>query len=157
MTGGISTGKSTVSALLRSTTPPTPLIDADIIARAVVAPGTPGLSKIVKVFGEDILLEDGSLDRKKLGSIIFNDEKKRKQLNAIVHPAVRWEMARQVLGAWWRGEKYVIMDVPLLIEGGLWRFMGKVVLVYWYAYLAFGMQHSDHYLLKALRKYNYNG
>jgi dephospho-CoA kinase len=108
-----------------------PLVDADVLAREVVAPGTSGLRKIVKTFGEDILLPDGSLDRKKLGNIVFNDEEKRKKLNAIVHPAVRWGMFRKVMKYWVDSEKYCVLDVPLLIEGGLWKWVGMVVVVSW--------------------------
>lgn len=106
-------------------------MDADVIARQVVEPGTPALAKIRRTFGDDVLLPNGGLDRKKLGSIIFNDEIKRKQLNKIVHPAVRKAMLWQVLGFWIRGHKYCIMDVPLLVEGGLWQWVGLVVVVYW--------------------------
>ncbi|KAF9006756.1 CoaE-domain-containing protein [Cyathus striatus] len=128
LTGGIATGKSTVSSLLRSHQ--IPIVDADIIAREVVQPGTPALADIVKVFGPEVLLPDGSLDRKKLGSIIFNDGAKRKKLNGIVHPAVRREMVWQVVRHWIRGERICVLDVPLLIEGGLWKWVGKVVVVY---------------------------
>ena len=72
------------------------------------------------------------IDRKKLGSIIFNGEKQRKILNGIVHPAVTRAILWGVLKAWIRGEKIVVVDVPLLIEGGLWKWMGTVVVVYWY-------------------------
>lgn len=109
-----------------------PLIDADVLAREVVLPGTPALWNIVHVFGNDILLPEGSLDRKKLGGIIFTDEGKRKILNGIVHPAVRRAMFLKVLHHWIRGERFCVVDVPLLIEGGLWRYVGKVVVVYWY-------------------------
>jgi dephospho-CoA kinase len=129
LTGGISSGKSTVSAILKAHH--VPIIDADVIAREVVLPGTRGLRNIVRTFGQDVLLPDGTLDRKRLGSIVFNDEAKRKQLNAIVHPAVRWRMLREVVGCWLRGEKWCVLDVPLLIEGGLWKYVGLVVLVYW--------------------------
>jgi len=108
-----------------------PIIDADIIARQVVEPGTSALAKIQATFGNEVLFPDGSLDRKKLGSIIFNDEMKRKQLNKIVHPAVRKAMLWQMLGYWIKGYKYCVMDVPLLIEGGLWKLVGLVVVVYW--------------------------
>ncbi|TFK63767.1 CoaE-domain-containing protein, partial [Pluteus cervinus] len=130
LTGGIATGKSTVSTLLKAQG--IPVVDADIIAREVVEPGTPAFKKIVKVFGEEntILLEDGTLDRKKLGSIIFTDPSKRKQLNGIVHPAVRRAMFFAVLKNWVRGERICVLDVPLLIEGGLWRFVGEVVVVF---------------------------
>ncbi|KIK70191.1 hypothetical protein GYMLUDRAFT_546371 [Collybiopsis luxurians FD-317 M1] len=128
LTGGIATGKSTVSKLLKERN--VPFIDADVIARQVVEPGSSGLAKIVKTFGKQILLPDGSLDRKALGSIIFNDERKRKQLNAIVHPAVRRAMLWGVVKCWLRGEKFCVLDVPLLIEGPMWKLVYKVVLVY---------------------------
>jgi dephospho-CoA kinase len=108
-----------------------PVIDADVIAREVVLPGTRCHQQIVKAFGDEILLPDGMLDRPKLGSIIFNDGEKRKILNGIVHPAVRRAMVWGVVKCWIKGEKFCILDVPLLIEGGLWRFVGKVVVVYW--------------------------
>ncbi|RPD66520.1 CoaE-domain-containing protein [Lentinus tigrinus ALCF2SS1-7] len=128
LTGGIATGKSTVSSLLRAHN--LPIVDADILARKVVEPGTPALAQIVRAFGQDVLLSDGSLDRAKLGRIVFADEAKRKQLNAIVHPAVRRAMFWSILRCWWRGEKVCILDVPLLIEGGLWKWVAKVVVVY---------------------------
>lgn len=128
LTGGISTGKSTVSAFLKSYG--LPIIDADILARQVVEPGTPALAQIVKTFGPSILSEsDGTLDRKKLGSIIFNDADKRKALNGIVHPAVRKAMVWGIVRCWMRGEKLCVVDVPLLIESGLWRFVGMTVVV----------------------------
>jgi len=135
LTGGIATGKSTVSKLLQAKK--VPIVDADLIAREVVAPGTPGLQRIVKTFGDDILLSDGSLDRKKLGDIVFNDEEKRKKLNAIVHPAVRWGMFRRVLKLWSNSEKFCVLDVPLLIESGIWKWVGTVVVVYWSVSLTF--------------------
>jgi len=85
----------------------------------------------VSTFGTEVLNLDGTLDRKKLGSIIFDDEAKRKLLNRIVHPAVRKAMFWQVMGYWIRGHRYCILDVPLLIEGGLWQWVGLVVVVYW--------------------------
>ncbi|KDR85959.1 hypothetical protein GALMADRAFT_235151 [Galerina marginata CBS 339.88] len=128
LTGGIATGKSTVSSMLKASR--VPIVDADVIARQVVEPGTPGLAKIRETFGSEVLLPDGALDRKKLGSIIFNDETKRKQLNKIIHPAVRKAMLWQVIGYWMKGYKYCIMDVPLLIEGPLWKLVGLIVVVY---------------------------
>ncbi|KAH0839418.1 P-loop containing nucleoside triphosphate hydrolase protein [Lanmaoa asiatica] len=150
LTGGIATGKSTVAALFASHD--IPVIDADLIARQVVEPGTRGHKQIVKAFGEAVLsphsvhlTRSGStidsdeqdwrtrpIDRKKLGSIIFNDEKQRKILNGIVHPAVTRAIFWGVIHTWLRGEKMVVVDVPLLIEGGLWKWMGRVVVVYWY-------------------------
>jgi dephospho-CoA kinase len=108
-----------------------PVIDADVLARQAVIPGAPALTKIVNVFGKDILLPNGTLDRKKLGGIIFVDEEKRKKLNAIVHPAVMRAMFWQVIRYWISGERCCVLDVPLLVEGGLWKLVGEIVVVYW--------------------------
>ncbi|GBE81882.1 CoaE-domain-containing protein [Sparassis latifolia] len=128
LTGGIATGKSTVANLFRAHQ--VPIIDADVLARQVVLPGTPALAQIVKQFGEDVLLPDGSLNRARLGAIVFTDEAKRRKLNAIVHPAVRRAMFWDVLRYWWGGERICILDVPLLIEGGMWKWVSAVIVVY---------------------------
>ncbi|KAI0647443.1 dephospho-CoA kinase-domain-containing protein [Trametes meyenii] len=128
LTGSIATGKSTVASLLRAYN--LPIVDADVLARKVVEPGTPALAQIVRAFGASILREDGTLNRERLGHIVFHDETKRRELNAIVHPAVRREMFWSVLRCWWRGERVCVLDVPLLIEGGLWKWVGKVIVVY---------------------------
>ncbi|KAF4576419.1 hypothetical protein EYR36_004396 [Pleurotus pulmonarius] len=128
LTGGIASGKSTVSKMVGEAG--IPIIDADLLARKVVEPGTRTLKRIVAEFGEEILLPDGHLDRKKLGAIIFGDEGQRRKLNAIVHPAVRWEMFVGVVKCWVRGHRVCVLDVPLLIEGGLWKWVGKVAVVY---------------------------
>jgi dephospho-CoA kinase len=130
LTGGIATGKSTVSKLL-SSRHGIPIIDADVIARQVVEAGTPALSQIVSAFGVDILTEVGTLNRQKLGQIIFNDPDKRKILNKIVHPAVQRAMMWETFKLWIAGHKWCVLDVPLLIEGGLWKWVAKVVVVYW--------------------------
>ncbi|KAI0672828.1 dephospho-CoA kinase-domain-containing protein [Trametes maxima] len=128
LTGGIATGKSTVASLLRAHN--LSIVDADVLARKVVEPGTPALAQIVRTFGASILRDDGTLNRERLGRIVFQDEAKRRELNAIVHPAVRREMFWSVLRCWWHGERVCVLDVPLLIEGGLWKWVGKVVVVY---------------------------
>ncbi|KAH9953308.1 CoaE-domain-containing protein [Russula dissimulans] len=128
LTGGIATGKSTVSRQLAARG--IPVIDADVLARDVVRPGTRALKKIVSTFGPDILQQDGTLDRQKLGAIVFRDEAQRQKLNAIVHPAVRSAMALGVLRCWLRGEKVCVLDVPLLIESKVYEWVGKVVVVY---------------------------
>jgi dephospho-CoA kinase len=133
LTGGIATGKSTVSKQLA--TRGIPIIDADVLARDVVRPGTRTLNKIVSAFGPNVLKEDGTLDRPKLGSIVFQDEEQRRKLNAIVHPAVRWAMALSVVKLWLRGERVCVLDVPLLIETKIYQWIGRVVVVYWFAFL----------------------
>lgn len=128
LTGGIATGKSTVSRMLKDRD--VPVVDADVIAREVVQPGEPAYRKIVDLFGKEILLESGEIDRKKLGKVIFAEEEKRKQLNQIVHPAVREQMLAtrdQLIAA---GKDLVVLDIPLLFESKLVHFVEKVVVVY---------------------------
>jgi dephospho-CoA kinase len=115
LTGGIGSGKSTAAALLveRGAV----LVDADRLARQVVEPGTDGLQRVVERFGPAILLADGTLDRPQLASIVFADEAARRDLNAIVHPAVGVLMAER-LTALHTTDDIVVLDVPLLVEGG---------------------------------------
>lgn len=127
LTGSIASGKSTVSNMLKEYG--LPIVDADIVARLVVEPGRETLKEIVKTFGEEILTEKGELDRPKLGSIVFNDEEKRKQLNSIIHPAIRQEMLRQRDEHIENGAKVVIMDIPLLFESKLQHFVDKILVV----------------------------
>jgi dephospho-CoA kinase len=125
LTGGIGAGKSEVSRLLASYG--AVLVDADLIAREVVAPGTPGLAAVVAEFGEGVLLPDGSLDRPKLGSVVFADPARLAALNAIVHPLVRDRSAELERRA---GPGDVLVnDVPLLAENGLAKVFDLVVVV----------------------------
>ncbi|KNB73377.1 dephospho-CoA kinase [Brevibacillus reuszeri] len=128
LTGGIATGKSTVTAMLRERG--IPVIDADQIAREVVEPGKPAYEAIVRHFGRDILLEDGQIDRKKLGEVVFSDESERQKLNAIVHPEVRRVMRQEAEAAEANGEQIVFMDIPLLYESKLQYLVEKIVVVY---------------------------
>ncbi len=128
LTGGIASGKSTVSNWLLSQG--YPVVDADIAARKVVEPGMPALEKIRKAFGDDVLLPDGTLDRKRLGSIIFANEEKRQTLNVIVHPAVREWMRQETERAFGEGASIVIMDIPLLFESKLTHMVEETILVY---------------------------
>lgn len=128
LTGGIASGKSTVSAWLKSHG--FPVIDADLIAREVVEPDEPAYGEIVKAFGRSVLNPDGSLNRQALGKIIFSDRNKRETLNHIVHPAVRKRMIERVSACEAGGEKVVFLDIPLLFEGGLWKWVDKTLLVY---------------------------
>ncbi|GGL42170.1 dephospho-CoA kinase [Streptomyces anthocyanicus] len=125
LTGGIGAGKSEVSRLLVEHG--AVLIDADRIAREVVAPGTPGLAAVVAAFGEDVLAEDGSLDRPKLGSIVFADPEKLAVLNRIVHPLVRERSTALEEAA--AEDAVVVHDVPLLTENGLAPLYDLVVVV----------------------------
>ncbi|MGW7649803.1 dephospho-CoA kinase [Streptomyces bobili] len=125
LTGGIGAGKSEVSRLLVACG--AVLIDADRIAREVVAPGTPGLAAVVETFGEGVLAEDGSLDRPKLGSIVFADPDRLAALNAIVHPLVG-ARSRELESAA-PEDAVVVHDVPLLTESGLAPLYDVVVVV----------------------------
>ncbi|KAF1928359.1 CoaE-domain-containing protein [Didymella exigua CBS 183.55] len=142
LTGSIATGKSTVSTLLRAAPYSLPIIDADLIARQVVEPGTPGYNAIVSYFAPstpDLLLSDAShprgrpINRPALGRRVFgagaDKEKDRKALNAIVHPAIRREMYRQMIWAYLRGNWAVVLDVPLLFESGWERYCGSIIVV----------------------------
>ncbi|MFJ4324727.1 dephospho-CoA kinase [Streptomyces tricolor] len=125
LTGGIGAGKSEVSRLLVEHG--AVLIDADRIAREVVAPGTPGLAAVVDAFGADILAADGSLDRPRLGSIVFADPEKLAVLNAIVHPLVG-ARSRELENAA-AEDAVVVHDVPLLTENGLAPLYDVVIVV----------------------------
>ncbi|MFI9649764.1 dephospho-CoA kinase [Streptomyces sp. NPDC052040] len=125
LTGGIGAGKSEVSRLLVECG--AVLIDADRIAREVVAPGTPGLAAVVEAFGEGVLAPDGSLDRPRLGSLVFSDPEKLAVLNAIVHPLVG-ARSRELEAAAPEGA-VVVHDVPLLTENGLAPLYDVVVVV----------------------------
>lgn len=125
LTGGIGAGKSEVSRLLVGHG--AVLIDADRIAREVVEPGTPGLAAVVEAFGTEVLAADGSLDRPKLGAIVFADPGKRDVLNSIVHPLVG-ERSR-ALEAAAPADAVVVHDVPLLAENGLAPLYDLVVVV----------------------------
>jgi dephospho-CoA kinase len=125
LTGGIGAGKSEVSRLLVEHG--AVLIDADRIAREVVAPGTPGLAAVVAAFGEDVLAEDGGLDRPKLGSVVFADPDRLAELNAIVHPLVG-ARSRELESAA-AEDAVVIHDVPLLAENALAPLYDLVIVV----------------------------
>jgi dephospho-CoA kinase len=127
LTGGIGSGKSAVSALFVAKG--AALVDADVNARAVVAKGTPGLAAVVAEFGPEVLRPDGELDREGLGRIVFADPGKLARLNAIVHPLVGEESARQIAAAEAGGAPVLIHDVPLLVENGLQGMYDAVVVV----------------------------
>jgi dephospho-CoA kinase len=114
LTGGIGSGKSTVSQLLAEKG--AVVIDSDVLAREAVAPGTPGLAAVVEEFGDDVVTADGALDRPALGRIVFADPEARRRLEAITHPLVR-ARAREIEGGAPAGS-VVVHDIPLLVETG---------------------------------------
>ncbi|HEX4812453.1 MAG TPA: dephospho-CoA kinase [Nonomuraea sp.] len=125
LTGGIGSGKSEVSRRLAARG--AVVIDADKIAREVVEPGTAGLARVVAAFGDDVLHPDGSLNREKLGSIVFTDSEKLATLNSIVHPLVGERVAR--LQAEAADDAVVVYDVPLLAENNLAPMYDVVIVV----------------------------
>jgi dephospho-CoA kinase len=129
LTGGIGTGKSTVSGMFRELG--AAVVDADEAARAVVEPGTEGLRRVVETFGKEVLGADGALDRAKLASIVFADPTRRRQLEQITWPLVGAWMGRQTLEAAGSGAEVVVQDIPLLLENPARRGMfERVILVY---------------------------
>lgn len=127
LTGGIGSGKSAVSRLLAEHG--AVVIDADLVAREVVEPGTEGLAKVVAEFGEQVLRPDGSLDRPTLGSLVFADPAKLAALNAIVHPLIGHRTAELLARAREAGATVLVHDVPLLVESHLAEGYDAVVVV----------------------------
>jgi dephospho-CoA kinase len=128
LTGGIGTGKSSVSRLLRDKG--VTVIDADEATRAVQSRGSEGLRRLVDEFGASILTSDGDLDRGRLAAVAFADPEARQRLNAIVHPLVREWMADRQLAAEAQGLPYVVLDIPLLFESRGAAGFDDVILVY---------------------------
>ena len=128
LTGGIASGKSTVSNMFKEMD--IQVIDADIEARLAVQKGEQAYKKIIAEFGEDILMDNGEIDRKKLGAIIFHDEDKRQTLNGIVHPEVRKRMMTKIEEAKKNQEEIIVLDIPLLFESKLTYLVDKTILVY---------------------------
>ncbi|HEX6594606.1 MAG TPA: dephospho-CoA kinase [Bacillota bacterium] len=128
LTGSIASGKSTVSLMFDDLK--IPVIDADKIAREVVEPGERAYEEIVHHFGKDILRKDLTLDRKKLGEIVFSDDEQRKILNGIVHPAIRKKMLERRDRFVERGERCVVLDIPLLYESNLTHYVDRTIVVY---------------------------
>jgi dephospho-CoA kinase len=128
LTGGIATGKSTVSSTFRALG--AEIIDADLLAREVVDVGEPAYRDIVEEFGAGVLQEDGGLDRKKLGAIVFADAARRKRLEEITHPAIRERFLRRLAELIARDfAGIVFFDAPVMIESGNYLNMEKLVVV----------------------------
>ena len=129
LTGGIATGKSTVSRMLRKRG--AAIIDADQVAREVVEPHTPGWRRVRDRFGERILRPDGFLDRRALREVVFRDHRARQDLNNILHPLIRARMLEKadfLEGD--RPERLIVFDIPLLYESKLTHWVKKVIVVY---------------------------
>jgi dephospho-CoA kinase len=129
LTGGIGSGKSEVSRRLAAYG--AVIIDADVAARQVVAPGTPGLARIAQEFGPGVLKPDGTLDRPRLGTIVFGDPARLAKLNAITHPLItEWMRAAERAAAdAANGDLILVYDVALLAEGGRWADYDLVIVV----------------------------
>jgi dephospho-CoA kinase len=124
LTGGIASGKSTVEQRFRQLG--VPVINADDSARAVVAPGEPGLAAVIAHFGSRMLTPQKELDRRALRSLIFADPKSRKELETILHPLIRSDMDRRILES---EGPYIVLSIPLLIEGGARDRVDRVLLI----------------------------
>ncbi|MCO6354887.1 dephospho-CoA kinase [Pseudoalteromonas shioyasakiensis] len=124
LTGGIGSGKSAVSAMFEELG--IQVVDADIVAREVVEPGSVGLTKITAHFGDEVLTRNGTLDRAKLRAIIFADESQKQWLNNLLHPLIRESMLSQLKQA---TSEYVILVAPLLFENGLEKYCNHTLLI----------------------------
>ncbi|XP_013374610.1 PREDICTED: dephospho-CoA kinase domain-containing protein isoform X2 [Chinchilla lanigera] len=114
LTGGIASGKSSVLQVFQQLG--CAVVDVDVIARHVVQPGYPAHRRIVEAFGTEVLLENGDINRKVLGDLIFQQPDRRQLLNAITHPEIRKEMMKETFKYFLQGYRYVILDIPLLFE-----------------------------------------
>jgi dephospho-CoA kinase len=116
LTGGIASGKSTVAAMLAGHG--AALVDADVIAREVVEPGQPGLRAVVEAFGPEVLTPSGRLDRDHMATVVFGDPDSRRRLEAITHPLIQARIAERVSAGKAAGPPLIVVDIPLLFEGG---------------------------------------
>jgi dephospho-CoA kinase len=129
LTGGMCCGKTTVTSMFAELG--CLIIDADLISRKLVEPGEASYKRIVKFFGKEILHKDGTLDRKKLGSIIFEDPAKRKVLNSILHPSIIREEERMIREAREKGSHQIaIVSAALMIEAGSYKQFKKIIVVH---------------------------
>ena len=127
LTGGIASGKSTVARFFGELG--VPVVDADQIAREVVAPGSEALAEIVAAFGDAVLAPDGSLDRKALAAVVFIDPEARRRLEAITHPRIGAASAARIQQLAATGPPYVLYEASLLVENGLHRGLAALVVV----------------------------
>ncbi|MBX5482784.1 MAG: dephospho-CoA kinase [Myxococcaceae bacterium] len=126
LTGGIASGKSTVSGMLRELG--APIVDADVVAREVVEPGTEGLERVAARF-PGVVGPDGRLDRERLGARVFANEAERQALNAILHPLIQQQVIRHVEALARAGERLAIYDAPLIVENQLHHLLDGLIVV----------------------------
>jgi dephospho-CoA kinase len=127
LTGGLASGKSAVARLFRARG--VPVIDADLLAREVVAAGSEGLAEVVKAFGEEVRLADGAMDRAKVAAVVFADAEKRRTLNRIVHPRIAQLSAQRIAELDSAGEPLVCYEAALLVENGMVEAFRPLVVV----------------------------
>ncbi|VDM47493.1 unnamed protein product [Toxocara canis] len=137
LTGGIATGKSTVSAIFREHG--ITVVDADLIAREVVEPGMYAYRKLREEFGDELFDDKngGVLIREKLALLVFSNDEVRRKVNAITHPEIRKRIVMDILKSFVRGERYIVLDTPLLFEVGYDKIVQKIVVVYWFVVRSF--------------------
>ncbi|EOA27885.1 hypothetical protein CARUB_v10024055mg [Capsella rubella] len=128
LTGGIASGKSTVSNLFKASG--IPVVDADVVARDVLKKGSGGWKKVVAAFGEDILLPSGEVDRPKLGQIVFSSDSKRQLLNKLMAPYISTGIIWEILKLWASGAKVIVVDIPLLFEVKMDKWTKPIVVVW---------------------------
>ena len=128
LTGGISSGKSTVSSYLKQLK--IPVIDADEVARKVVEPNTQGAKEIRKAFGSDVFEEDGSLNRQKLGALIFSNAENRQKLDELLQPLIKIMILDEIEAYRQKGEKMIVLDLPLLFEKQYEELCEEIIVVY---------------------------
>ena len=128
LTGGISSGKSTVSSYLKQLK--IPVIDADEVARKVVEPNSQGAIEIRKVFGSDVFEEDGSLNRQKLGALIFSNAENRQKLDELLQPLIKIMILDEIEEHRQKGENMIVLDLPLLFEKQYEELCEEIIVVY---------------------------
>ncbi|AES63861.1 putative dephospho-CoA kinase [Medicago truncatula] len=128
LTGGIASGKSTVSNLFKSND--IPVVDADVVAREALKKGSGGWKKVVEAFGEEILLDNGEVNRPRLGQIVFADPDKRQFLNRLLAPYISSGIFWEVVKLWSKGYKVIVLDVPLLFEAKIDKFTKPIIVVW---------------------------
>lgn len=128
LTGGISSGKSTVSSYLKQLK--IPVIDADEVARKVVEPNSQGAREIRKTFGSDVFEEDGSLNRQKLGSLIFSNAENRQKLDDLLQPLIKIMILDEIEEYRQKGENMIVLDLPLLFEKQYEELCEEIIVVY---------------------------